>query len=120
MCYFLFHRKSMTALEKDPKKYVEERFRWLQEQGYHLRYSFRNGEHGFWFDDPRTEVYLYYDDLDAVACWIGCGKPRHDRSISAFLDEAEQDHYDQSSAKGKIDFLSEKLKEILGTLDGEA
>lgn len=120
MCYFLFHRKSMTALEKDPKKYIEERFRWLQERGYHLRYSFRNGEHDFWYDKSLTEIYLYYDDLDTVACRIGSGSPRHDRSIFAFLDDAARDRYDHLPPEGKIDFLSEKLEDILGSLDGEA
>ena len=115
MCYYLFHRKSMTALEKNPKKYIEEHFCWLQESGYRLTYSFRNGENEFWYDNSCSSVYIFYDDFDTVFCEISFCKPRHTHRITDYFDDDVREYYKRLSPKGKIDFLSDKLKDVLET-----
>ena len=35
MClYYIFHRKMMNELEKNPKKYIETLFRFLEDKGF--------------------------------------------------------------------------------------
>ncbi len=116
MCYELFHRKRMTALEKDPRRYIEERFYYLQERGYRLRYSFKNGENEFFYDNSRSKVYVFYAGRGEVACTIACGDPRRTREFAAFLDEALRAYYERLSPQDKIDFLAGKTKEILEEL----
>ena len=116
MCYELVHRRRMTALEKDPRRYIGERFRFLQERGYRLQYWFKNGEYDFYYDAPRSEVYVFYDGRGEVACTIACGDPRRTRKFASFLDEALRAYYERLSPQDKIDFLAGKTKEILEEL----
>ena len=116
MCYYLLHRKSMTALERNPKQYIEKQFHWLQDRGYRLTYSFMNGENEFWYENSLSRVYIYYDDLDTVACRISYGRPRHSHDIDAFLDDGEKKQYDHLSTEDKIDFLADRIKGILDNL----
>lgn len=117
MCYEPFHRRRMTALEKDPRRYIGERFRFLQERGYRLQYWFKNGENEFFYDNSRSEIFVFYDDRGEVACTIAFGDdPRRTRKFAAFLDEALRAYYEHLSPQDKIDFLAGKTKEILEEL----
>ena len=62
MClYYLFRYKKMNALERNPKKYIEKLFQFLEEQGFQKSHHQVNGEECISYEKDNFQVGIDYD-----------------------------------------------------------
>lgn len=68
-----FRKRPQNLWERNPKAYVEEKFRFLTENGYVLDYYFKNGEEEYVFrkDSCHIDVLHEYRCVDVV---VRCGE----------------------------------------------
>lgn len=70
MCFWLFRKRN--KYEKNTKKYIEEKFNFLFEDGYKYHYFFCNGEETFSFRNDTVLLEIYHDiypfAFDIVVC----------------------------------------------------
>lgn len=124
MClYYLFHYKKMNELERNPKKYIEKLFCFLEEQGFQKSHRQVNAEEFISYEKDNFHFGIDYDcnmKMKYVNFYIYYQKLRWDKySLVQHLyikDEqykSQFQNYDNLNCKQKLDLMAEYLSKHL-------
>lgn len=120
MClYYMFHRKNMNELEKDPENYIEKLFSFLENEGFSKSHRQVNGDNCFSYVKNDFYIIIDYDCFMkmryvnvSVYYKVWDKNPLIDH---LFLEDERYkerfQRYDDLNCKDKIDLVAEYLSE---------
>lgn len=120
MClYYMFHRKSMNDLEKDPEKYIEKLFSFLENEGFSKSHRQVNSDNCFSYVKNDFYIIIDYDcfmKMRYVNFSVYYKVWDKNPLINHLFIEDERykerfQRYDDLNCKEKIDLVAEYLSE---------
>lgn len=126
MCfYYLFRYKKMNELEKNPKKYVEKLFYYLEDRGFVKSHYQVNGEECLVYKKDEFHVAINYDCYMKMKyasfniyykLWDNDGVIKHLYIRDEQYKLRFQD-YDNMNCKEKLDLVAEYLSEHIDDVE---
>ncbi len=127
MCfYYLFRYNRMNELERNPKKYIETIFHFLEDKGFQKFYHQVNGEESLTYEKDKFYVDIDYDCyLKMKYVNINVGYQIRESSSNLIkrlcIEDAQYklrfEDYDTLNCMNKLnlvaDYLSENLEEVM-------
>lgn len=122
MClYYFFHRKKMNELEKNPKKYIDELFHFLEDKGFKKSHRQVNCESWFSYEKDDFHITINYDcymKMRSVYFDIYYKMWDNDGVVKHLYIKDEQyklrfQDYENLNCKEKLDLVAQYLSEYI-------
>lgn len=118
MCFF--HRKRKSELEKNPKKYIDTLFHFLEDRGFKKSHNQINCESWFSYEKDDFHITITYECSKEVSVWFDLYYKMWDNeSLIKHLyikDEhykSQFENYDNLSSKERLDLVAGYLSKYI-------
>ncbi len=105
MCFWIFKKKN--EYEKNSKKYIENKFRFLLDKGYRYKYFFKNGEESFCFEKDNHLI-----DIEHIGYPFGLNIVVYSRAFSVGKISCDKNVLEWKNINEVLDIDKEKFKNL--------
>ncbi len=115
MCHILFNWKEMNDLERNPKKYISGRFKFLTDKGYKLKYFCKNGEKLFDFNKGNIHIFIF-KEYEYIDCTFS-NNNISETNIRSIVGDSFMKQFNVMTNIEKIDYMSSLVDTYLSLIE---